>query len=183
MLSSGMLHCAALETTNDTEEHIASIIRVTTIGELGTLAVTSNQSMLLRNTVSLVTLMMEAIHSSETLVLTRATCCDIPENGILHSHCNENLKFYISSVCSACFCVCEHMHMYRSTNVYQTFSILHTACSLLYKIYVQHFIFHGIFPYGGKIFLPTKLHCVTIVEDDISILLIAVRTSNLKEWN
>jgi hypothetical protein len=39
--------------------------------------------------------MMEALCSSETLILTRATWCNIPEEGILHSHCCENLKYYI----------------------------------------------------------------------------------------
>jgi hypothetical protein len=42
----------------------------------------------------LVTMMMEAIHSSEMLVLTRATWRNIPGNGILHSHRRENLKSY-----------------------------------------------------------------------------------------
>jgi hypothetical protein len=35
--------------------------------------------------------MMEAIRSSETPVLTRATLSQIPEDGILHSHRREIL--------------------------------------------------------------------------------------------
>jgi hypothetical protein len=82
MPSSGMLRCVALVRTGFFEQLSTSIIRVKRIGELGTmLAVTSNRHI---------------PSSSETSVLTRATQRNIPEDGILHSHCREDLKPYIA---------------------------------------------------------------------------------------
>jgi hypothetical protein len=40
----------------------------------------------------LVTLMMEALRSSETLVHTRSTWFNIPEDGILHQHSQFNIQ-------------------------------------------------------------------------------------------
>jgi hypothetical protein len=101
MKSSGMLRRVALVRTDVPEELSASFIRVTKIGELGTmLAVTSKYLLLFTASIVhsspiFVTLMKEALSSSETSVLTRATQCNITEDAILHSHRHENRKSYI----------------------------------------------------------------------------------------
>jgi hypothetical protein len=107
MVSSGMLRRVALVRADISEELSPSFIRATRICELGTiLAVTCNRRTLRKiqlqlvaasvvpSSPILVTLMKEAIRSSETSVLTRATRRNIPEDTILYSHRRENLKSY-----------------------------------------------------------------------------------------
>jgi hypothetical protein len=90
----------ALLRTDVSVELRASIIRVTRIGELETLAITSNRRTQRASVASygyvpssliLVKLMMKALSSTETSVLTRATRRNIPEDTIFHSHLRENL--------------------------------------------------------------------------------------------
>jgi hypothetical protein len=88
-----MLRRVGLERTDVSEELGVSTIRVTRIGELGTtLAATIIRRTPRRSTVTanvvpsspiLVTLMMDALSSSKTSVLTRVTRRNMPEDGIL----------------------------------------------------------------------------------------------------
>jgi hypothetical protein len=99
MASSGMLRRVAFVRTDVSEELSASFIRVTRIGELGTMLVTAN---IVPISPILVTLIMEALSSYETSVLTRATRRNIPEDAILlnyYTHlvqCTFEILVYIS---------------------------------------------------------------------------------------
>jgi hypothetical protein len=97
MPSSGMLLRVALVRTDISEKFSASIIRVIRIGELvRRLLVTAN---VVPSFPILVTLIMEALSSSETSILKRATRRNIPEDGIFQSPCRENLKSYKEFLC------------------------------------------------------------------------------------
>jgi hypothetical protein len=77
MPSSGILHRVALVATDVLEERIASTIRVTRIGELGTTLPVANYRI---------------------VVFTTATRLNFSEDGILHCHSRQNIKSDISLI-------------------------------------------------------------------------------------
>jgi hypothetical protein len=88
MVPSGMLRRVALVRTDVSEERSSFIIRVF-LRSMRRLLVTAS---ILPSSRILVTLMKEALSSSETSILTRTTQRNFPEDTILYSHCRDNLK-------------------------------------------------------------------------------------------
>jgi hypothetical protein len=81
MVTSGMLRRVVLVRTDVTEELGSSFIRMTRIGELGTTLIFT--ASVVPSSPILVTLMKEALSFSDTLVLTKTTRRNIPEDTIL----------------------------------------------------------------------------------------------------
>jgi hypothetical protein len=111
MVSSEMLRRVALVRTDISEKLSASFIKVTRICELGTTLVNVRRLLITASVVPsspiLVTLMKEALSSSEASVLRRTTRRNIPEETLRRCHRRENLKSY-----TAC--------MYFPILIYQT---------------------------------------------------------------
>jgi hypothetical protein len=78
---------------------------------------------------------MEATNSYGTSVYNKPTCRHIPEEGIFHSHCRENLKSYIMYKCSPIWTLIYVSFKHISINL-TNFMV----ASKLYENIIQHFV-------------------------------------------
>jgi hypothetical protein len=114
---------------DDSSERISSIIRVTTIGDLGTTLVATDlrsvrRLLVIANIIPsspILHIFMIVIRAYETSVLTRITRRNIPEDDILHGDRRENLKPYIKC------------HLFATYNIYNIIIVR----SILSEIRVQ----------------------------------------------
>jgi hypothetical protein len=91
-----MLSCVVLVRRDVSEERITSIFRVTRIVEQRSVLLLLVTANVVPSSPILVTVMMEALRSYETSVITRTTRRNIEEDVIRHSRLRENLKSYIA---------------------------------------------------------------------------------------
>jgi hypothetical protein len=119
MTSAGMLRRVALVRT-DVSKKRSSSINIVFLRGVRRLLVTAN---VVLSSQILVTMMTEALHSSETSALTRTTRRNIPEYGILQSHRRENLKCYIPSACKIHFVNYKPRSILLHTNNYKSYDI------------------------------------------------------------
>jgi hypothetical protein len=92
MTSSGMLRRVSLLRSDVSEELNAFVF----LRSVRRLVVTAN---VVPSLSMIITLILEALGSSETSVLTRVTRCNVPEDAIIHSHRREKLKSYMPLTC------------------------------------------------------------------------------------
>jgi hypothetical protein len=128
MVSLGKFRRVALVRTNVSEKLRASFIRVF-LRSVRRLLVTGS---VIPSSLILVSLMKEALSSSEMSVLTRATRRNIPEDPILHSHRREDLKSYELDIYSVLLCISQLGRVSNLTLFLAFFLRVYQYCFYLY---------------------------------------------------
>jgi hypothetical protein len=85
---------------------------------------------------------METIRYSETSVLTRATRRNISEDGILHSHSRERLKYYVAIISISTTDRYSVFREVRTSNItqqsYPLAQLTDTVFSVRYELQILH---------------------------------------------